>query len=85
MEIAMAMELLMELNPQILGLTEFKKIQPPPRGEYNPTIAESWLMQIEKIFQAMECIGEQKVTYATYMLIGEAERWWKGTKTLLQA
>ena len=74
------------LNPQFYGLTEFKKMHPLLfRGEYNPTIDESWLMHIEKKFEAMVCTDEQKVTYAAYMLVGEAKHWWKGTKALLQA
>ena len=66
------------MNPQFLGLTElFKKMQLPPfRGKYNPTIAKSWLKQVEKIFEAVACTDEQKVTYATYMPISEAEHWW---------
>ena len=47
------------LNPYFLGLTEFKKMQAPPfRGEYDPTIAESYLMLVEKIFEAMACTYE---------------------------
>ena len=40
---------------------------------------------MEKIFEAMACTDEHKVTYATYMLVGEAKYWWKCTKALLQA
>ena len=66
----------MGLNPQFYGLTEFKKMQPPLyRGEYNLVVVESWLMHIEKIFEAIECTDKQKVTYATYMLVGEVDHW----------
>ena len=36
-------------------------------------------MKIEKIFE------DQKVTYATYMLIGDVEHWWRRIRALLQA
>ena len=35
--------------------------------------------------EAMTCTDEQKMIYATYMVVSEAEHWWKGTKALLQA
>ena len=73
------------LNPQ-LWATEFNKMQPLLfRGKYNLALAKIQFMHIEKIFEAMACTDEQKVTYTTYMLIGESEHWWKGTKALLQA
>ena len=33
----------------------------------------------------MACTNEQKVTYATYMLVGEVVYWLKDAKALLQA
>ena len=74
----------LRLNPQLYGLIEFKNMQPPLfRGEYNPDVAENQLMHIEKIFEVMACTDEQKVTYATYMLVCKAKHWWKGTKALV--
>ena len=35
-------------------------------------------MKIEKIFGVVACIEDQKVTYATYILGGEVEHWWRG-------
>lgn len=38
---------------------------------------QHWLSKVEKIFTVMGFYEEHKVTYATYMLSGEAEDWWK--------
>ncbi|XP_008778906.2 uncharacterized protein LOC103698646 [Phoenix dactylifera] len=42
--------------------------------------AESWLKQIEKVFQALRCPDEEKVLFATFMLQGEAADWWEMEK-----
>ena len=69
---------------ELRGLDTFQKQQPPKfKGGYDPEGAKSWVAQIEKIFQAMRCPEEHKVTYATYMLIDEAETWWGFTKTTI--
>ena len=66
------------------GLSAFQKQQPPKfSGGYNPDGDKSWIAQLEKIFQAMGYPEEAKVTYATYMLIDEAETWWGFTKTAI--
>ena len=41
-------------------------------------------MKIEKIFDVMVCADDQKVTYATYMLVSEAKHWWRGAHALLR-
>ena len=41
-------------------------------------------MQLEKIFKTIVCTNEQKVTYATYVLVNEADYWWRGAKALLE-
>ena len=67
-------------------LNQFRKTTPPSfQGEYDPDIAERWIRQIEKIFGVLDCTAEQRVALATYMLEGEAELWWKGTRRLLEA
>ena len=56
------------------GLTTFKKNQPSKfHGNFNPEGAKFWLSETEKIFEAMGCLEEHKVTHATLMLLGEAE------------
>ena len=58
------------------GLMAFRKNHPPKfSGDYDPEGARLWLAEIEKIFEAMGCLEEHKVPYATFMLQGEAENW----------
>ncbi|XP_027927647.1 uncharacterized protein LOC114184538 [Vigna unguiculata] len=60
------------------GLFAFTKHHPPKfEGKFNPEGAQRWITEIKKIFNAMGCHKEHKVTYATYMLTGEAKNWWK--------
>ncbi|XP_006590035.1 uncharacterized protein LOC114371463 [Glycine soja] len=49
-------------------------------GDYDPESARLWLVETEKTFVAMGCLEEHKVPYATFMLQGEAENWWKFVK-----
>ncbi|MQL84538.1 hypothetical protein Taro_017046 [Colocasia esculenta] len=47
----------------------FKRMSPPSfKGERDPLLAESWMREIEKIFRAIRCAEDDKVTLATYML-----------------
>ncbi|KAF1892890.1 hypothetical protein Lal_00014471 [Lupinus albus] len=39
----------------------------------------SGFRDLERIFRAMGCNYVQKVTYASYMLVKEAETWWEFT------
>lgn len=39
-----------------------------------------WLQEMEKIFKFFQCAENTKVGYATYMLIGEVECWWRGAR-----
>ncbi|MQM07458.1 hypothetical protein Taro_040298 [Colocasia esculenta] len=54
----------------------FKRMLPPSKGESDPLLAESWMREIEKIFRAIRCANEDKVTLATYMLQERADVWW---------
>ena len=73
-------------SPCYQGLSEFRKVTPPSfYRDYNLVLAEKWVMQLEKIFTVMRCMDFRKVVFATYMLEGEAEHWWKGAKTLLES
>ena len=41
-------------NQTGLGIEQFKKLSPPSfSGESDPMVAERWMMQIEKIFDAL--------------------------------
>ena len=63
----------------------FMKQNPPSfDGKPNPTEAENWFLQMEKLLEALDCTDSQKVRFATFKLIGEAERWWRSTKAILE-
>ncbi|KAF1894441.1 hypothetical protein Lal_00043597 [Lupinus albus] len=49
------------------------------QGGFAPDAANEWIQNVERIFRAMGCSDVQKVTYASYMLMKEAETWWEFT------
>ncbi|MQL76122.1 hypothetical protein Taro_008510, partial [Colocasia esculenta] len=50
-------------------MERFKRMALPPfKGESQPLLAESWMREVEKIFQAIRCAEEDKVILTTYML-----------------
>ncbi|MQL93307.1 hypothetical protein Taro_025947 [Colocasia esculenta] len=58
-------------------MKRFKRMTPPSfKGESDPLMAKSWLRETEKIFRAIRCPDEDKVTLATYMLQERADVWW---------
>ena len=59
--------------------------QNPPsfNGKPNPIEAKNWFLQMEKLLEALDCTDSQKVRFATFKLIGEAKRWWRSTKAIL--
>ncbi|WVZ70158.1 hypothetical protein U9M48_018846 [Paspalum notatum var. saurae] len=62
-------------------LRAFLRLQPPAfAGTSNPLEAEDWLTEIEKIFNAMHCPDEEKVTLAAFKLQGGAFDWWEAQK-----
>ncbi|MQM17824.1 hypothetical protein Taro_050803 [Colocasia esculenta] len=55
-------------------MERFKRMSPPSfKGERDPLLAESWMREIEKIFRAIRCAEDDKVTLATYMLQERAD------------
>ncbi|MQM19177.1 hypothetical protein Taro_052177 [Colocasia esculenta] len=57
-------------------MERFKRMSPPYfKWESDPLLAESWMMEIEKIFRAIRCAEDDKVTLATYMLQERADVW----------
>ncbi|MQL69300.1 hypothetical protein Taro_001580 [Colocasia esculenta] len=51
-------------------MERFRRMTPPFfKGESDPILAESWLRETEKIFCAIRCAEEERVTLATYMLL----------------
>ncbi|MQM22655.1 hypothetical protein Taro_055711 [Colocasia esculenta] len=58
-------------------MERFKRMLPPSfKGESDLLLDKSWMREIEKIFRAIRCADEDKVTLATYMLQERADVWW---------
>ncbi|GFY85279.1 hypothetical protein Acr_04g0000170 [Actinidia rufa] len=56
---------------------QFLKLKPPTfNGGMNPVKANEWLTEMEKNFWLLRCDEVQKVDIGSYLLIGEADRWW---------
>ncbi|KAK2436239.1 cleavage and polyadenylation specificity factor subunit [Trifolium repens] len=67
-------------------LTSFNHQNPPKyNGEGGPNAADLWLQAMEKIFGAIHCPEDEKVTLATYQLSGGSEYWWKNTSLMMNA
>ncbi|MQM15725.1 hypothetical protein Taro_048676 [Colocasia esculenta] len=50
-------------------MERFKRMSPPSfKAESDPLLFESWMREIEKIFWAIGCAEDDKVTLATYIL-----------------
>ncbi|MQM19203.1 hypothetical protein Taro_052203, partial [Colocasia esculenta] len=50
-------------------MERFKRMAPPSfKGKSQPLLVGSWMREIEKIFRAIRCAEEDKVSLATYML-----------------
>ncbi|XP_021775563.1 uncharacterized protein LOC110739413 [Chenopodium quinoa] len=67
----------------------FKKVaqsKPPTyQGEPDPIILENWLREFEKLFEAVGCPENSKVSCATYYPRGEADLWWQQNETTIRA
>ncbi|MQM14390.1 hypothetical protein Taro_047321 [Colocasia esculenta] len=58
-------------------MERFRRMTPPFfTEESDPIFAESWLQETEKIFRAIRCAEEERVTIATFMLQERANVWW---------
>ncbi|MQL77941.1 hypothetical protein Taro_010360 [Colocasia esculenta] len=58
-------------------MERFKRMSPPSfKAESDPLLAESWMREIKKIFRAINCTEDDKVTLATYMLQERVDVWW---------
>ncbi|XP_020225418.1 uncharacterized protein LOC109807308 [Cajanus cajan] len=67
-------------------LAEFRKCNPPQfAGDADPEVADCWIHELEKIFSVLGCSLEKRLAYDVYMLVGEAEHWWRGTYQMLVA
>ena len=53
-------------------------------GKGTPDEVDAWLRECEKIFRVIECTEAQKLTFATFLLVTEAEYWWMGMQQQMQ-
>ncbi|XP_052187706.1 uncharacterized protein LOC127798285 [Diospyros lotus] len=68
------------------ALERYRHLRPPVfkgRTGDDPSSAEYWLEQTEKLLQHLQCSEEEKVRCATYTLEEEAGRWWQSTERSL--
>ncbi|MED6132881.1 hypothetical protein PIB30_022960 [Stylosanthes scabra] len=62
-----------------MTLANFVKINPPTfQGTTNPTKADDCFQAVKRALLAQQVPENQYVTFATYLLIGEAQYWWRG-------
>ncbi|PKA52045.1 hypothetical protein AXF42_Ash013982 [Apostasia shenzhenica] len=65
-------------------LEKFRKLDPPYfKGIGDPDEAKGWINKLEKIFAAMKCGDENRIRFATFMVEGKAEYWWKSIQPRL--
>ncbi|GFZ00174.1 hypothetical protein Acr_13g0015730 [Actinidia rufa] len=56
---------------------QFLKLKPPAfKGGMDPVKANDWILAMEKNFRLLRCEEQQKVEIGSYLLAGEASRWW---------
>jgi hypothetical protein len=64
-------------NDGVRMLEPFLRNRPPTfKGRYDPDGAQTWLIEVERIFQVMQCSEVQMVRFGTHTLAEEADDWW---------
>ena len=62
----------------LANFKDFKLVGPPEfHGSTDPIEAQTWVEEMEKVFEVARVAEEQKTSFATFMLKGEANYWWK--------
>lgn len=65
-------------------MEHFQKLNPPTyRGTEGAEKAEEWIERLQKIFLALECSEDDRMALAEFVLVGEAEKWWRATRPIL--
>ncbi|XP_057954055.1 uncharacterized protein LOC131148334 [Malania oleifera] len=76
-------QVLRSVAQQSCTIEQFTQMNSPDfSGGANPVIVKNWVQEIENILAVLRCTDEQKVLYATFKLMGDAERWWLVMKLL---
>jgi len=72
-------------NDGVRMLETFLRNHPPTfKGRYDHDGAQTWLKEVERIFQVMQCSEVQKVCFGTHMLAEEADDWWVSVLPILE-
>jgi hypothetical protein len=50
---------------------------PTYEGNAGAEATEDWLLQTERLLRVMDCADNNMVRYVTYLLSGQANRWWE--------
>jgi len=67
------------------SLKDFLKHHPVKfDGKISPDVADQWLKDLERIYDAKMCPAENRLAFSVYMLTREAEHWWSSTKSILE-
>ncbi|XP_052181848.1 uncharacterized protein LOC127794639 [Diospyros lotus] len=62
-------------------LKDFMALRPPEfSGGADTTEAEDWLLAVEKHLRSIGCAEAHRVRLGTFLLRGDAERWWETTR-----
>ncbi|GAB2228224.1 hypothetical protein Droror1_Dr00010054 [Drosera rotundifolia] len=68
-----------------MKMKEFLGLGPPSfDGARDHMTAKLFILELEKIFQVLQCCEEEKVNFATFMLKGKATVWWHVEENLLK-
>lgn len=68
------------------GFSHFHRHNLPVfQGETNSWKVDLWLQEVKKIFKVNGYPEESNVNYATYLLLGDAEYWWKCIRLMVEA
>ncbi|XP_058103451.1 uncharacterized protein LOC131247023 [Magnolia sinica] len=66
-------------------LRDFRQHDPPQfGGEPDPSAADLWRTEVEKIFDTMQCTSEYRVPLAIFLLQGEARHWWSSVSRMVE-
>src|ERR1044072_2543782 len=75
-----------EATAQARGLSDFRLHDPPKfLGDTDPEKTDLWIQEVEKIITVLSTPKETKLDYAAYLLLGDAEYWWRGARLILEA
>ena len=69
-------------QPQDRRVEEMFLRQNPPvfNGLGDPTVAETWIRALERIFNFLHCTDQERLSCVTFQLIGPADFWWEARK-----